>query len=51
MKTLVAEKMADGYSVEIITTLHVGSYADLLRTIKQEGLTIKSEADFHIIAK
>lgn len=43
MKYLTAIKLKDGYLVNIVNSQNVGSYSDVLKLIKQEGLKIDQE--------
>ena len=43
MKTIIANKIKDGWSVVIINREHLYSKSDVLRLIKQLGLDIKTQ--------
>ena len=53
MKTIIAHKVKDGWSVEIIDRIHLYSESDVIKLAKQLGLEIKKQfsSDEKIIAE
>jgi len=43
MKTIIAHKVKDGWSVEVINRIHLYSKSDVIKLIKQLGLEIKKQ--------
>ena len=43
MKTIIAHKVKDGWSVEVINRIHLYSKSDVIKLIKQLGLEIKTQ--------
>ena len=43
MKTIIANKVKDGWSVVIINRMHLYSKGDVIKLVKQLGLEIKKQ--------
>ena len=53
IKRLIAHKVKDGWSVEVINRIHLYSESDVIKLIKQLGLDIQKQfsSDEKIIAE